>query len=310
MSLPDDPVRATPFQNVTLLLGKAVICSRISSFANPDAPAYLVELLDALCIDWKTYATVTVSVAQYSPLPSSLHVLVEQLASILLRVVDTLHAPSHNMPTYVTSWKQDYNGLLLLRNRLASEFSSLWLERVQLQNPTLDDFLTTSTSSGTAASPSLLEYLRRFRSTPFAVPAEFVQRDWVALTAVEGLQHLEVLAAELGHEWACTVKHDGSSDPVLLMRLWCGLMAMWCTISAEAEPRESAGLLSCIAKCQRSVSGALIRWGSKGIIKVALYGPHLSGKTTTLNALIGGSALSAMCEPSSLSCPRPSLTST
>jgi hypothetical protein len=289
-----DPSRTAPFQDTTLLLGKAVICSQIYK---PDAPEYLVDLLHALCIDWKTYETVTVSVAEYSPLPDNIEVLVEQLANILFRIVDSPHAPTH-----VTSWQQDYGDLLLLRDRLASEFCSLWLQRVQQADAIPDNFLDINMAAGTAASLSLLEYQRRFRSTPFAVPAEFVQNDWVALTAAEDLQHLEVLAAELGHEWSRTVKYDGSSELVLLVRLWRGLMELWYTASAEAKARESAELLSCIAKCQRSVSGAMIRWSSKGIIRVAFYGPHLSGKTTTLNALIGSSALSTTCGLSSLSC--------
>ena len=292
-----DPISTPPFRNIILLLGKALVYGEISNQANADAPGYLVDLLHALCIDWKTYASVTVSVAEYSPLPDSLDVLVEQLANILLRIVDTLHAPAH-----VISWQQDYSDLLLLRDRLASEFSSLWLERVQQPGVIPDNFLDINTPPGTATSPSLLEYLHRFRSTPFAVPTEFVQTDWVSLTAAEGLQHLEVLAAELGHEWARTVKHDGSSELVLLVRLWRGLMEFWYTVSAEAKTEASTELLACIAKCQRSVCGALIRWSSKGIIKVAFYGPHLSGKTSTLNALIGRSALSTTCAPSSFPC--------
>jgi len=294
-----DPVSTAPFQNITLLLGKAVVYGQISNLAHSGGPECLVDLLLALCIDWKTYASVTVSVAEYSPLPNSLDVLIEQLANILLRVVDTLRVRTH-----VTSWQEDYSDLLLLRDRLAFEFGNLWLQRVEQTGAIPANFLDINTSVGTATSPSLLEYLHRFRSTPFAVPAEFVQTDWVALTAVEGLQHLEVLAAELGHEWARAAKHDGSSELVLLVRLWRGLMELWYTVSAEAKIRESAEreLLSCIAKCQRSVSGALIRWSSKGIIRVAFYGPHLSGKTTTLNALIGSSALSTTCGPSSLSC--------
>ena len=293
-----DPVSIVPFQNITLLLGKAVVYGQISDLATADVPEYLVDLLHALIIDWKTYTSITVSVAEYSPLPDSLDALIEQLANLLLRVVDALHAP-----TDVTSWQQNYTDLLLLRDRLASEFSSLWLQSVQQSDAIPAHFLDTNTnpSAGTAATtPSLLEYLHRFRSTPFAVPAGFVQPDWAALTAAaEDLQHLEVLAAELGHEWSRAVKrHDGSSSPelVLLVRLWRGLMELWCTVSAEAKTRgESAELLSCIAKCQRSVSGALLRWSSKGIIRVAFYGPHLSGKTTTLNALIGRSALSTAC---------------
>ena len=292
-----DPISTAPFQNIVLLLGKALVCCQISNLTNADAPEYLVDLLHALCIDWKTYTSVTVSVPEYSPLPDNLDVLVEQLANILLRTVDTLHAPTH-----VTSWQQDYNDLLLLRDRLASEFSSLWLQRVQQPGVIPDNFLDINTPAGTATSPSLLEYLHRFRSTPFAVPAEFVQTDWVSLTAAEGLQHLEGLAAGLGHEWSRTVKHDGSSELVLLVRLWRGLMEFWYTVSAEGKTQEIVELLSSIAKCQRSVSGALIRWGSKGVIKVAFYGPHLSGKTTTLNALIGSSALSTTCEPSSFPC--------
>ena len=295
--LPNDPVRAISFQNITLLLGKAVIYSQISNLARPDAPEYLAELLHALCIDWKTYSSVTKPLADHSPVPNSLDDLVGQLANILLRIVDTHHAPT---PIRVTPWQQDYDDLLLLRTRLASEFGSFWLE--QLEDDTMDNFPGINTPAETVTSPSLLEYLRRFRSTPFGVPAEFVQNDWVALTEVGGLDHLEVLAAELGHEWSRTVNHDGSSELVLLVRLWRGLMELWYTVSAEAKTRESAELLSCIAKCQRSVSGALIRWSSKGIIRVAFYGPHLSGKTTTLNALIGNSALSALCEFSSLSC--------
>lgn len=292
-----DPINTAPFQNITLLLGKALVCGKILNQANADAPEYLVDLLHVLCVDWKAYASVTVSVAEYSPLPDSLDVLVKQLANILLRIVDALHAPTH-----VTSWQQDYSDLLLLRARLASEFGSLWLQRGQKPGVIPDNFLDINTFAGPATSPSLLEYLHRFRSTPFAVPAEFVQSDWVSLTAAEGLQHLEVLAAVLGHEWSRTVKHDGSSELVLLVRLWCGLMELWYTVSAEAKTQESAELLSCIDKCQRSVSGALIRWSSKGIIRVAFYGPHLSGKTTTLNALIGSSALSTTCGPSSFSC--------
>jgi hypothetical protein len=288
-----DPVSTAPFQNITLLLGKAMVYGQISDPANPDAAEYLVDLLHALCIDWKTYASVTVSMAEYSSLPDSLGVLIEQLANILLRVVDALRAPNH-----VTSWQQDYSDLLPLRDRLAFEFGSLWLQRVQQPRAIPANFLDINTSAGTATSPSLLEYLHRFRSTPFAVPAEFVQTDWVVLTTAEGLQHLEVLAAELGHEWSRAVTHDGSSELVLLVRLWRGLMELWYTVSAEAKTTENAELLSCIAKCQRSVSGALIRWGSKGIIRVAFYGPHLSGKTTTLNALIGSSALSTACGPS------------
>ena len=292
-----DPINTAPFQNIILLLGKALVCCQISSLANADAPEFLVDLLHALCIDWKTYASVTVSVAEYSPLPDSLDVLVEQLESILLRIVDVLHAPTH-----VTSWQQDYSDLLLLRDRLASEFSNSWLQRVQQRDAIPDNFLDINTPAGTATSPSLLEYLHRFRSTPFAVSAEFVQTDWVSLTAAEGMQHLEVLAAELGHEWSRTVKHDGSSELVLLVRLWRGLMEFWYAVSAEVRSQESAELLSCIAKCQRSVCGALIRWSSKGIIRVAFYGPHLSGKTATLNALIGSSALSTTCGPSSFPC--------
>lgn len=284
-----DPVGTAPFQDITLLLGQAVVCSQISNRAKANAPEYLVDLLHALCIDWKTYASVTVSVAEYSPLPDSLDVVVEQLANILLRIVDSLHAPTHD------AWQQDYGDLLLLRDRLASEFGALWLQSIQQPDAIPDNFLGTNTSPGTDTSLSLLEYLRRFRSTPFAVPAEFVQDNWIALTAAEGLQHLELLAAELGHEWSRTRKHDGSSELVLLVPLWRGLMELWYTVSTEAKTRESAELLSCVAKCQRSVSGALIRWGSKGIIRVAFYGPHLSGKTTTLNALIGSSALSTTC---------------
>ena len=301
-----DPVSITPFHNITLLLGKAVVYGQISDLANPDVPEYLVDLLHALIIDWKTYASVTVSVAEYSPLPDSLDALIEQLANILLRIVDALHTPTH-----VNSWQQNYNDLLVLRDRLASEFSSLWLQSVQQSSATPANFLDINTSAGTATSPSLLEYLHRFRSTPFAVPGGFVQTDWTGLpaaAAAEGLQHLEVLAAELGHAWSRAVKnHDGSSELVLLVRLWRGLMELWytttttCTVSAaEAKAKtrgggESAELLSCIAKCQRSVSGALVRWSSKEIIRVAFYGPHLSGKTTTLNALIGSSALSTTC---------------
>ena len=303
MVLPNDPVRATPFHDITLLLGRAVIWSQISNLAKPGTSKPLVDLLHALCGDWKTYSNVTVSVVEYSPLPNSLEVLVGQLANILFRVVDTLHAPTDDVPTEPTSW-QDYNDLRVLRNRLASEFGSLWLEKAQLHDTIPDNVLYTNTSAGTSASrsPSLLEYLCRFRSTPFAVPAEFVRSDWAALTVAEGLQHLEVLAAELGHEWSRIVTHDGSSELVLLVRLWRGLMELWYTTSAELEAQEHTELLSCITKCQRSISGALVRWGSKGVIKVAFYGPHLSGKTTTLNALIGSSALSTMCEYFLLSC--------
>ena len=295
--LPNDPVRAISFQNVTLLLGKAVIYSQISNSARSNVPEYLVDVLHALSIDWKTYASVTEPVAEHSTLPNSLGALVEQLANILLRFVDAL---TRNVPIPVTLWQQDYDNLLLLRNRLASEFGSFWLEK--LGDDTTNDSLGINMAAGTVTSPSLLEYLRWFRSTPFAVPAEFVQNDWVALTAVGGLQHLEALAAELGHEWSRTVNHDGSSELVLLVRLWRGLMELWYTVFAEVRTQENAELLSSIAKCQRFVSGSLIRWSSKGIIKVAFYGPHLSGKTTTLNALIGSSALSTLCEFPSLSC--------
>jgi hypothetical protein len=296
MLLPNDPVRATPFQNITLLLGKAVIWNQISNSASPDSSESLVDLLHALCIDWKTYASVTVSVAEYSALPRSLDVLVGQLANTLVRIVETLDVPADNVPQG-TSWEQDYSDLRLLRHRLANEFGSLWLERVQLQDTSPDNFPEINTSGIT---PSLSEYRRRFRSSPFAVPAEFLQNDWVALAGPEGLQHLEVLAAELGHEWSRAVRHRGSSELVLLVRLWRGLMALWSTISTEAKTPERTELLSFIFKCHRALAGALVRWSSKGTIKVALYGPHMSGKTTTLNALIGRSALSTMCEFASI----------
>ena len=300
MSSSGDLVIATPFRNITLLLGKAVIYSEISNFAKSGASESLVDLLHALCIDWKTYESVTVSVAEHSLLPDSVDALVGQLAGVLSRVLENLNALTH-----VTPWQGDHHDLLLLRSRLASEFGSFWLESVQPQDRDTipDNFPDINTSSGIAASPSLIEYLRRFRSTPFAVPAEFAQSDWAAFTGAtgaKGLQHLEVLAAELGHEWSRTMRHDGSSELVLFVRLWRGLMELWYTTSAEADSPERTELLSCIANCQRSVSGALIRWSSQGTARVAFYGPHLSGKTTTLNALIGGSALSTMCEPSSL----------